>query len=112
MLGVLAPSSLLTIWATRWCQRHRDRLGVLAFRQGMAPIVVGVLLATSWLLGRASGNPRMDAGLWLLTLLHACLRPYLQAWREQLGTAAALCLALSTFPTSAQTDTAAKAALA
>lgn len=68
MLGVLAPSSLLTIWATRWCQRHRERLGVLAFRQGMAPIVVGVLLATSWLLGCASGNPQLDAGLWLLTL--------------------------------------------
>jgi chromate transporter len=68
ILGVLAPSSLLTIWATRWCQRHRERLAVQAFRQGMAPIVVGVLLATSWLLGRASGNPRLDAGLWLLTL--------------------------------------------
>ena len=24
-LGVLAPSSLLTVWATRWCQRHRER---------------------------------------------------------------------------------------
>ena len=68
MLGVMAPSSLLTVWATRWCQRHRERLAVQAFRQGMAPIVVGVLLATSWLLGRASGNPRLDAGLWLLTL--------------------------------------------
>jgi len=72
-LGVLAPSSLLTIWATRWCQRHRERLGVQAFRQGMAPIVVGVLLATSWLLGRASGNPRLDAGLWLLTLCGSLL---------------------------------------
>ncbi|MDP3522677.1 MAG: chromate transporter [Hydrogenophaga sp.] len=79
MLGVLAPSSLLTIWATRWCQRHRDRLGVLAFRQGMAPIVVGVLLATSWLLGRASGSLRLDAGLWLLTLGSSLL-----IWRTRL----------------------------
>lgn len=78
-LGVLAPSSLLTVWATRWCQRHREHLGVQSFRQGMAPIVVGVLLATSWLLGRASGNPRLDAGLWLLTLGSALL-----IWRTRL----------------------------
>ena len=42
-------------------------------------IVVGVLLATSWLLGRASGNPRLDAGLWLLTLGSALL-----IWRTRL----------------------------
>lgn len=78
-LGVLAPSSLLTVWATRWCQRHREHLGVQSFRQGMAPIVVGVLLATSWLLGRASGNPRLDAGLWLLTLGSSLL-----IWRTRL----------------------------
>ena len=78
-LGVLAPSSLLTVWATRWCQRHREHLGVRAFRQGMGPIVVGVLLATSWLLGRAGGNPAQDAGLWLLTLGSALL-----IWRTRM----------------------------
>lgn len=78
-LGVLAPSSLLTVWATRWCQRHREHLGVRAFRQGMGPIVVGVLLATSWLLGQAGGNPAQDAGLWLLTLGSALL-----IWRTRM----------------------------
>lgn len=78
-LGVLVPSSLLTVWATRWCQRHREHLGVQSFRHGMAPIVVGVLLATSWLLGRATGQIRHDAGLWLLTLCSALL-----IWRTRL----------------------------
>jgi len=79
LLGVMTPSSILTLLATRWCQRHREHLGVQSFRQGMAPIVVGVLLATSWLLGGASGNPRLDAGLWLLTLGSALL-----IWRTRL----------------------------
>lgn len=78
-LAVLVPSSLLTVWATRWCQRHQERLAVKAFRQGMGPIVVGVLLATSWLLGQASGDPTRDAGLWLLTLGSALL-----IWRTRL----------------------------
>ncbi|WP_298231484.1 chromate transporter [uncultured Azohydromonas sp.] len=66
-VGILAPSSLLTLLATRWGHRHRERLSVRAFRQGMAPIVVGVLLSTAWLLARASGDWTRDGRLWLLT---------------------------------------------
>ena len=71
LLGVMVPSSILTLLATRWCQRHREHLGVQAFRQGLAPIVVGLLLATAWLLGSSgsSGGPvARDARLWGLTL--------------------------------------------
>ncbi len=68
LLGVMAPSSILTLLATRWCQRHREHLGVQAFRQGLAPIVVGLLLATAWLLGSAGGQAARDARAWMLTL--------------------------------------------
>lgn len=67
LLGVMAPSSVLTLLTTRWCQRHHTQRAVRAFRQGLAPIVVGLLLATSWLLGRASGRVLEDGGLWVLT---------------------------------------------
>lgn len=79
LLGIMAPSSILTLIATRWCQKHRERLGVQAFRQGLAPIVVGLLLATSWLLGRSGGQVAQDGRLWLLTL--ACT---LLVWRTRL----------------------------
>ena len=79
LLGVMAPSSILTLITTRWCQRHRDRIEVQALRQGLAPIVVGLLLATSWLLGKSSGNFAHDAGAWALTL--ACT---LLVWRTRL----------------------------
>lgn len=67
ILGVMVPSSILTVFATRWCRRNGERMAVKAFRQGMSPIVVGILLSTSWLLAKADGDILKDAGLWLLT---------------------------------------------
>lgn len=68
LIGVMAPSSILTLITTRWCQKNRDRAIVQAFRQGLAPIVVGLLLATSWVLGQSGGPPAQDWKLWTLTL--------------------------------------------
>lgn len=79
LVGVMAPSSALTLIATRWCQRNRDRAVVQAFRQGLAPIVVGLLLATSWLLGRSGGQPAQDWRLWALTLTCTVL-----VWRTRI----------------------------
>jgi chromate transporter len=50
MLGIMLPSSVLTYLTTRWAHRHRDEIGVKAFKSGMAPIVIALLLATAWLL--------------------------------------------------------------
>lgn len=43
---------------------------------------------------RAGWEVRAFFGVWLLTLLHACLRQEKRAWIEQLGVLAALCLLL------------------
>ena len=51
MLGVLLPSCVLTWAATRWAHRNRERRSVRAFKQGMAPLVIGLILATAWVLG-------------------------------------------------------------
>lgn len=51
--GVLLPSSVLTVVITRWLHHHRERLAVRAFRQAMAPVVVGVMMATAVVLGSA-----------------------------------------------------------
>lgn len=50
LLGLLIPSSLLTLVATRWAQRNRTRPGVRAFKAGLTPLVVALLASTSWLL--------------------------------------------------------------
>jgi len=43
------------------------RPAVLAFKQGMAPIVIALLLATAWILTSVHDNPATDWRLWLLT---------------------------------------------
>jgi chromate transporter len=48
--GVMLPSSTLSLLAFRWTQRRRQLPWVRAFRTGMAPITIGLLLATGWIL--------------------------------------------------------------
>ncbi|NBO14391.1 MAG: chromate transporter [Betaproteobacteria bacterium] len=57
LFGLLLPSSVLNYTATRWAHRNRHRLGVRAFKAGMAPLVVGLLMSTAWLL---SGEHHAD----------------------------------------------------
>lgn len=65
MLGCLLPSCTLNYLATRWAQRNRGLLAVRAFKTGLAPVVVGLLLALGWLLGAAP--PESGWPLWGLT---------------------------------------------
>ena len=79
MVGIMLPSTTLTWLATRWGHRNRERRGVRAFKQGMAPVVIGLLLATAWVLARARGVPTTDWPLWLLTAVTVVL-----VWRTKL----------------------------
>jgi chromate transporter len=79
LLAVLLPSSFLTLSIARWCNRHQGWLGVQAFRQGMAPIVVGVLLSGAWLLARADGHWAASGGLWIVSGVCTLL-----VWRTRL----------------------------
>ena len=53
MLGILIPSTVLTYVAAQWGHRNRQLRAVRAFKQGMAPIVVALLLSTGFILGAA-----------------------------------------------------------
>ena len=65
-LGVLIPSSILTLSITRWMHGNRDRLGVQAFKAGLVPVTLALLVATAWILSSANKNPS-DWPFWLLT---------------------------------------------
>ena len=67
MLGIMLPSSILTYTATRWAHQHRDNIGIRAFKAGMAPIVIALLLATAWLLTAVHNQPARDWPLYVLT---------------------------------------------
>jgi len=79
MLATLLPSSVLTYTATRWAHRNRELRAVRAFKTGMAPIVIALLVATGWLLSAAHNQPARDWPLWLLT---ACAT--LLVWRTRI----------------------------
>jgi len=69
MFGMLLPSTTLSCFAARWGHRNRQLRAVRAFKLGLAPIVIALMLATGWLMASAHGNPREDWRLWLLTAL-------------------------------------------
>lgn len=69
LLGIMLPSSVLTYTTTRWAHKHRDNIGVKAFKLGMAPVVIALLVSTGWLLTASHNQPVRDWPLWLLTLV-------------------------------------------
>ncbi|MBK9572395.1 MAG: chromate transporter [Rhodoferax sp.] len=79
MVGIMLPSTTLTYAAARWGHRNRELRAVRAFKQGMAPIVIALLMATGWVLAKGQGDATRDWPLWLLALCTA-----LVIWRARL----------------------------
>jgi chromate transporter len=79
MLGIMIPSTTLTFAAARWGHRNRELRAVRAFKQGMAPIVIALLVATGWILASSQGSVREHWPLWLVTVGSAAL-----VWKTRL----------------------------
>ncbi len=79
MVGILLPSTTLTFMAARWGHKNRELRAVRAFKQGMAPLVIALLIATSWILASSHGSDLKNWPMWLLTGISALL-----VWRTKL----------------------------
>lgn len=79
MTGMMLPSTVLTFTAARWGHRNREMRAVRAFKQGMSPIVIGLLLSTGWILATGHGGSNDGWHLWLLTAVSAVV-----VWRTKL----------------------------
>ncbi len=79
MTGILLPSTTLTYLAAQWGHRNRQLRSVRAFKQGMAPIVIGLLIATGWILAGAGNDPASQWPLWLVSIVSA-----LVIWKTRL----------------------------
>jgi chromate transporter len=73
MLGIMLPSSTITYWAARWAHQNNEQRIVRSFKQGMAPVVMGLLLATGWILSSPNGTWQSHWPLWLLTVISALM---------------------------------------
>lgn len=79
LVGVMLPSTLLTWGAARWAHRNRGLRAVRAFKQGMTPVVLGLLLATAFILGTAHGSFAESWRLWAVSA--GCM---LLVWRTRI----------------------------
>jgi chromate transporter len=68
MLGIMLPSSVLTYTAAQWGHRNRELRAVRAFKQGMTPIVIALLVATGWILATSHEGVR-EWPLWLVSIV-------------------------------------------
>jgi chromate transporter len=72
LIAAVLPSSLLRYFMVKWLQLHQHARGVRAFKAGMVPLVMGLMLSAGWLLQTAS-NPEMDWRLLLVCALSMLL---------------------------------------
>ena len=68
LAGSMIPSTTLTYLAARWGHENRDLRGVRAFKQGMAPVVVALLVATGWILATGSSYKAKDWPVWAIAI--------------------------------------------
>lgn len=66
MGGIMLPAFCITYFAARWTQKNRERRIVIAFKQGLAPVVVALLLASAWVLASSAGSSFEDWKIWLV----------------------------------------------
>ena len=80
MIGIMTPSTIITYAAARWGHRNRDLRAVRAFKQGMAPIVIALLLSTAWIMASSVGGDVLTHWpLWLTAVVSG-----LVIWRTRI----------------------------
>lgn len=77
--GIMLPSSVVVYVTARWSHRNRDLRAVRAFKQGMAPLVIALLIATGVILATANGYELRNWPTWAVAAVSALL-----VWRTRI----------------------------
>ena len=77
--GIMLPSSVLAYATAQWSHRNRDLRAVRAFKQGLAPLGIALLVATGWILATANGYALRNWPTWAVTTVTT-----LVVWRTRL----------------------------
>ena len=89
MAGSLLPSTTLALLATRFSRQRQDRLFLRAFKGGMAPLTIGMLLATGWVLTEPlRAHAAATAGLVLMAVVVMRFTRLSPLWPITVGAAA------------------------
>ena len=69
LVGTLVPSTTLALTASRWGDRNRSSRVLQAFTVGLAPVTIGLLLSTTWILLEPTRTQWTAAALVAATLM-------------------------------------------
>lgn len=67
MICMMLPCSLMLYGAARWVHNNAHKRFVKAFKQGMSPVVISMLIASGWTLATAGTELYEDWPLWLVS---------------------------------------------
>jgi chromate transporter len=87
MVGIIVPSATLTFFSSQWAHNNRELRGVRAFKAGLAPLVMSLLVATGWLLTGDHDNYLEDWPMWALAAVTTVI-----VWRTQTHLLLLLCV--------------------
>lgn len=85
MGGCLLPSTLIAVGAARWGHQHRESRAVKAFNAGLAPLTIGLLLSSGWVLAGPSMQHVPALLLVLLTMAVSARTRISPLWLIGLG---------------------------
>jgi chromate transporter len=85
IVGMMLPSTALTLGVTRWGMRHREDRSVRAFVAGMMPVTLGLLAASGSLLAQPLLHQPVAAALMVLSLLVSWRTKLSPMWLIALG---------------------------
>ena len=76
LIAIILPSSVMMYRVAKWGHKNNQRSSVRAFKSGLAPIVIGLMISTGWLLQKGQHLDSSSAtliGSWTLTIFTALL---------------------------------------
>jgi chromate transporter len=83
LMGIILPSSVVVYYASQVAQRYQNHRILRAFKQGLSPIVLALLIATGWIMSSTTpltgSDWRHRVALWAVTAVTALI-----AWRSKL----------------------------
>lgn len=85
LAGTLLPSAVLALAAGRSLERYQDSRAVRAFTQGLAPLTLGLLAATAWVLLEPARGHIASALLVSVTLVVMLRTRWSPLWLVALG---------------------------
>ena len=69
MIAMMIPSSVLIFATAHWVHKNREKRAVRAFKQGMSPVVVALLISSGVTLATAGTTMNSDWPLWVVSAI-------------------------------------------